>query len=54
MLKEKFKAFCVELLPTDYAKLEELVNSGKYRTKIDAIRSWIRKEILLNERSNRR
>jgi 23S rRNA A2030 N6-methylase RlmJ len=44
MFRRQFKGLFVELTPSDYDKLENLIASGKYSTKADAIRTLIRKE----------
>ncbi|MEM5766377.1 MAG: hypothetical protein QW423_01945 [Candidatus Aenigmatarchaeota archaeon] len=44
IFRRKFKGLFVELTLSDYEKLENLVASGKYSTKADAIRTLIRKE----------
>jgi len=48
MLKKTFrkeiKGLFVELTLSDYEKLENLVASGKYSTKADAIRTLIRRD----------
>jgi len=43
MTAKKFIALCIELCEEDYQKLQELVSSGKYRTKVAAIRDLLRK-----------
>lgn len=42
MTAKKFKAFNVELSAREYAKIERLVKSGRYRTKIAVIRDALR------------
>jgi Arc/MetJ-type ribon-helix-helix transcriptional regulator len=50
----KYKTFTIQLQLQEYEFIGSLVKSGKYRTKIDAIRSLIRKEMeaCKNERRN--
>lgn len=43
MSLKKFKAFLVELSEEEYQKLNSLVSSGKYRTKISVIRDLLSK-----------
>lgn len=48
-MQKKFKAFLVELSEEEYQKLEKLVSSGRYRTKIAVIRDLLRKPIAEGE-----
>lgn len=43
MKNKNYKAFCVELNEEEYNKLQKLVDSGKYRTKIAVIRDLLKK-----------
>jgi Arc/MetJ-type ribon-helix-helix transcriptional regulator len=42
MKNQKFKGFLIELSEEEYKKLERLVESGKYRTKISIIRDLLK------------
>jgi hypothetical protein len=43
MASKNYKTFCVELSEEDYNKLQKLVSSGRFRTKIAVIRDLLKR-----------
>ncbi|MBU5537176.1 MAG: hypothetical protein QW818_01910 [Candidatus Aenigmatarchaeota archaeon] len=46
MVENKYKTFTIQLQLPEYLQLEKWIEEGRFRSKIDAIRFLIRKEML--------